>query len=109
MLIHLIDATQDDVVGAYKTIQAELKAYGEGLIDKPQILVLNKADALDEETRKEKVKALKKAAKTTPYLISGVSGEGVIPLLRTVFGRIVEGRAQAKLEANGPPDESWRP
>src|SRR5437868_620592 len=50
VLIHLVDATQEDVGAAYRTIQAELKAYGEGLADKPQILALNKIDALDEET-----------------------------------------------------------
>src|SRR6201994_2569511 len=55
VLIHLIDATEDDIVGAYKTIRGELKNYGEGLAEKRELLVLNKADALDADARKAKV------------------------------------------------------
>jgi GTP-binding protein len=51
VLIHLIDATQDDVAGAWTTIRGELSAYGEGLEDKPELLALNKADALTPEER----------------------------------------------------------
>src|SRR5512143_1621725 len=60
VLIHLVDATQDDVAETYRTVRQELAAYGEGLADKPEILALNKIDALDADTRKEKLKALKK-------------------------------------------------
>src|SRR6202789_4513405 len=46
VLIHLIDATQDDPAGAWTTIRGELAAYGEGLEDKPELIALNKIDAL---------------------------------------------------------------
>jgi GTP-binding protein len=88
VLIHLVDGTQDDVAMAYKTVRGELAAYGEGLEDKPEIVALNKIDALDEETRKAKQKALKKACGQTPKLVSGVSGEGVKPLLRAALAKI---------------------
>ncbi|MFC3067927.1 GTPase ObgE [Phenylobacterium soli] len=93
VLIHLVDATQDDVVGAYKTVRQELAAYGEGITDKPELLALNKIDALDPATRKEKAKALKKVAKTEPRLVSGVSGEGVTELLRAAFAEVRRRRA----------------
>jgi GTPase len=106
-LIHLIDATQDDVVGAWRTIRKELKAYGEGIEDKREILALNKADALTPEERKTKVAALKKAARVTPRLISGVSGEGVTDLLREAFALVRAGKIEeAALHA---PPEDWRP
>ncbi len=108
VLIHLIDGTEEDIIGAYKTIRAELKNYGEGLGEKHELLVLNKADALDAEERKAKVKALKKVAKTTPYLISAVSGEGVRDLLRTAAKLVHQQRAEERAEAGGPPPE-WRP
>jgi GTP-binding protein len=111
-LIHLIDATQDDIVVAYKTIRAELKAYGEGLIDKPEVLCLNKVDALDAETRAAKLKELKKATKTTPLLISGVSGEGVKDALRAAFAHVVAGRPVVAPAAKdiAPQDiEPWAP
>ncbi|WP_170815338.1 GTPase, partial [Salmonella enterica] len=50
VLIHLVDGTQEDVAGAWRTVRHELEAYGEGLEDKPELLALNKIDALDEET-----------------------------------------------------------
>ena len=37
-LVHLVDGTQDDVVGAYRTIRHELETYGHGLSEKPEIL-----------------------------------------------------------------------
>lgn len=104
VLIHLVDATADDVVGAWRTIRGELKAYGEGLDEKPEILALNKVDALTPELRKEKAKALKKAAKVTPMLVSGVSGEGVTELLREAFRHVRLRDAPADENA-----EAWRP
>ena len=51
MLLHLIDGTSGDPVRDYKTIQNELSKYGGGLAEKPQVVVLNKMDTLDEEER----------------------------------------------------------
>ncbi|HEX5776884.1 MAG TPA: GTPase, partial [Caulobacteraceae bacterium] len=93
-LIHLVDGTQDDVAGAYRTVREELKAYGEGLADKPEVLALNKIDALDAKTRKERAAALKKAAGVKPYLISGVSGEGVTQLLRAAWSEVRRTRGE---------------
>jgi GTP-binding protein len=113
-LIHLVDATQDDVVGAWKTVRAELEAYGEGLADRPEVLALNKVDALDPEERKVKAKALKKAAGVAPHLISGVSGEGVQDVLRTVFRavklhRAAEAEAAAALVDAPASSSGWSP
>jgi len=46
VLIHLIDATGEAPHQAYETIQTELAAYGHGLESRPQIVALNKIDAL---------------------------------------------------------------
>ena len=66
MLIHLVDATQEDVAGAWTTIRGELEAYGDELADKSEILALNKIDALDEETLAEKVAELEAVAGVKP-------------------------------------------
>ncbi len=63
VLLHLIDGTQEDVAGAYKTIRKELKAYSSVLAAKPELVALNKCDALTDEEIEEKAAALKKAAK----------------------------------------------
>jgi len=107
VLIHLVDGTQDDVAGAWRTVRAELDAYGEGLEDKREILALSKIDALDPQTRAVKAAELAAAAGKSPMLVSGVSGEGVPELLRAALAQIREGRAA--VAALLAPPESWRP
>jgi len=112
VLIHLIDGTEPDVVGAWRTVREELEAYGEGLADKTEILVLNKIDAVDEETRAERAAELEAASGRAPLLISGVSGEGVTALLRTAYAEVRAARAQAAAEAVSETEaepEAWRP
>ncbi|MDB5431565.1 MAG: GTP-binding protein Obg/CgtA [Caulobacter sp.] len=111
VLIHLVDGTQDDVAGAYKAIRGELIAYGEGLAERTELVALNKVDALDPATRKAKTAELKKAAKQKPFLISGVSGEGVTEMLRAAWKAIAEKRGLEKIEALGPnaEPEGWAP
>jgi GTPase len=111
VLIHLVDGTQEDVAEAYRTIRAELEAYGEGLADKAELLALNKADALDPETREQKAAELAEAAGRQPYIVSGVSGEGVTALLRDAYAEVV---ARRREDAGGSRDEeapaqAWRP
>ena len=104
VLIHLVDGTGDDVADAYRQIRHELELYGEGLAEKPQIVALNKVDALDPETRAARAAELAQAAGVTPLQVSGVSGEGVTALLRTALARIRP--AEATVEAADAP---WRP
>jgi GTP-binding protein len=90
-------------------VREELNAYGEGLADKREILALNKVDALTPELRKERLKALKKAAGVTPMQVSGVSGEGVSEVLRAALKQIRAGRVQEAEDNNTPDPEAWRP
>ena len=109
VLIHLIDGTQDDVAGAWLTVREELKAYGEGIEDKIEILALNKIDALDAETRAQKVAELEAEAGRPPALISAVTGEGVTALLRDAYAQVRAAREQAAAEKAPVTPESWRP
>ena len=86
VLLHIIDATADDVVASYKTIRKELKAYGNGLIEKSEIIALNKCDALTPEDVKNKMAKLKKASKKTPiYPISAATQLGVKDILWEIY------------------------
>src|SRR6202167_2496890 len=76
VLLHLVDGTGEHAGTAYKTVRAELEAYGHELVDKHEIVALNKADALTPEQLKQQVARLKRAAKKTPLVISGVSHQG---------------------------------
>ncbi|NWG72654.1 MAG: GTPase ObgE [Parvularculaceae bacterium] len=84
-LIHLVDGTADDVVGAWRTVRGELSAYGHGLSEKREIVCLNKVDALSEADVATKLKALSRAAGKPARAVSGVSGAGVPALLRDLM------------------------
>ena len=76
-MLHLIDGTQDDVVQAYQIIRQELQQYHPDLPLKPEIIALNKCDALQEEEIVEKVKALEKISGKPVHTISAVAKKGV--------------------------------
>ena len=106
VLLHLVDGTCEHAGQAYKTVREELEAYGHGLADKPEIVALNKADALTPELLKDQAARLKRAAKKTPLIISGVSGHGVPDALRAL--RKVIDAAREEAEPAVPAGE-WRP
>ncbi|MGN6423807.1 MAG: GTPase ObgE [Asticcacaulis sp.] len=107
VLIHLIDGAQDDPVEAYRVIRHELEAYDEELAKKPEIVAINKCDALDAEARKKVAKAIKKASGQTPHLISGVTGEGVRELLFAALDAIEAGRAAPKPAESSGAYNPW--
>jgi GTP-binding protein len=84
VLLHLVDGTGEHAGEAYKIVRAELEAYGEGLADKPEIVALNKADALTPEQLKQQTARLKRAVKRAPLVISAATGAGVPDALRAL-------------------------
>jgi GTP-binding protein len=99
VLLHLVDGTGEDVGADYKTVRAEIEAYGEGLTDKPEVVALSKADALTPEMVKSQTAKLKKACKKTPLVLSSASGKGVPDVLRALFKVIGEASAGEQAKA----------
>jgi GTP-binding protein len=102
VLIHLIDGTQDDPVKAYKIIRKELKAYDDILGSKTELVALNKIDSLDADARKKLAARIKKVSGQTPFLISGVTGEGVRDLLFAALETITGEKAEEDKPADAP-------
>jgi len=97
LLIHMIDPTRETPVEDYKIINHELKSHDERLAGKDQITVINKIDAVDEDTIKEYEKALVKANKALKgkiFKISAVTGAGLKELIFEVFKKVSEMRAK---------------
>ncbi len=94
VLLHLVDGTEADPARAWRTVRAELEGYGHGLADKPEILALNKTDAMTPQARASRLKALERAAGRPVHLVSGATGEGVPALLRALTA-VIEGRREA--------------
>jgi GTP-binding protein len=80
-LIHLVDAAGDDPLAAYGTVRRELAAYGHGLADKPEMLVLSRADIAASEELAAAREALARAAGQEPLIISAATGRGIEALL----------------------------
>lgn len=80
-LIHLVDGTEEDIASSYTTIRQELERYSSIVSSKPEILVLNKSDALQKEEIQLKVKILKKLSGVTPFVISTITGAGIPEVL----------------------------
>ncbi|MEQ8753813.1 MAG: GTPase ObgE [Coleofasciculus sp. G1-WW12-02] len=85
LLLHLIDATADDPIGDYQTIQAELQAYGRGLSERPQILALNKIDAIDSEAVELLATELNHLTHVPVFQISAVTQTGLESMLQKVW------------------------
>jgi GTP-binding protein len=92
VLLHLVDGSAADPARAYRTIRRELAEYGHGLEDRPELVALNKADAMTPQARASRLKALSRAAGKPVMLISGASGEGVPELLRALADMIAAAR-----------------
>ena len=95
VLLHIIDGTADDPAAAYRTIREELKEYGHGLTDKPEIVALNKCDALGPELAEDQAKTLEKEIKKPVFRISAVSGGDTDKVLYALADEIRARKAAA--------------
>jgi GTPase len=115
VLLHLVDGTTDDAGEAYRTIRAELEAYGHGLCDKPELVALSKSDALTPEQLKLQASRLRRAmravageahAQAEVLVLSSVTGEGVPAALRAMI-QAMDAAGSARAEALAAP--AWLP
>jgi GTP-binding protein len=97
-LLHLVDGAAGNVVDAWRTVREELDAYGGGLAEKPEILVLNKADAMSPRELSARRAALVKASGKEVLVASGVSGDGVPEILRKLMAIVHAARADRAVE-----------
>jgi len=92
VLIHLIDGAAGHVVDAWRTIRGELGAYGGGLDTKPELIVLNKTDAMTPREISSRKAALAKASGAPVMTISAAGHIGVDEVLRATFDMVRENR-----------------
>lgn len=107
VLLHLVDATSEDVAEDYRVVRRELKAYSAELAAKKEIVALSKCDALDDATLVDRFEALKKAARKKPLTLSAVSGQGVRDALFAIAREI--SKKDIDENSNDEPTEPWHP
>jgi GTP-binding protein len=84
LLVHVIEGQEEDAEARFATIDGELRSYGAGLDERPQIVVLNKADLGRAKFELDDPRIL--AVVET----SAATGEGVEELKRLLFHRVPE-------------------
>ena len=92
VLLHLVDGAAGDVVRAWRSVRAELAAYGGGLADKPEVIGLNKVDAMTPREATARRAALAKASGRRVLLVSGLSRRGVPEVLGALEATIAVAR-----------------
>jgi len=90
LFLHVIDATED-VDARFRAIDRELAAYGAGLADRPQIVVLNKADLVPEPP----AFGVDDPRVRDVAVVSAATGAGLDDLRRLLFAEIPEEDAAA--------------
>lgn len=97
LLLHIIDATSDDIAKDYTTIQGELKNYKVDLSSRSQIIVLSKIESVPKQDIPAKLQALARASKVAKkniHTISAVANMGLVDLLRATQKQLQIIRAQ---------------
>ncbi|MEM9027488.1 MAG: GTPase ObgE [Pseudomonadota bacterium] len=110
VLLHLVDVTQDDLAGAYRTVRDELAAYDLQLDAKTELLALSKCDALPPDELAARARDLAQAAGQVPMQISSASGQGMTAALHALARTVSEARRKdaEDLSAHEPPTP-WQP
>ena len=88
VLLHLVDATQDDIGEAYRTVRREIRAYSDELAKRKELVALSKCDALTTEEIAAKTAALATVARKKPLVLSAVSGLGMKDALHAIAREI---------------------
>lgn len=111
VLLHLIDANDEDVATSYRIVRDELEAYGAGLVDKPVVVALNKIDMLDDELIAALSAELEEASGAQVIPISGAAGTGVDWVLDQLLEAIRPGEGEAREIAADDDQEpvEWSP
>ncbi|MFH1169801.1 MAG: GTPase ObgE [Chloroflexota bacterium] len=97
VLVHLIDASSEDPVGAMHRVNAELGLYDSSLARKPQVVAVNKIDLPEVQLRLSQIESAFEQAGVRPFFISAATGRGVTELMAetaAVLSRAAEATAE---------------
>jgi GTP-binding protein len=106
VILHLVDGTEREIARAYRSIRHELTEYGHGLDRKPEVVALNKTDAIPKQLLARKLAALQNASGRPVLSVSSVSGEGVPEVLRALAVEIERQRAH---RVRAESSTAWSP
>ena len=109
VLLHLVDANDEDVGESYRIVRDELENYGGGLTDKPVVVALNKIDTLDDELVAALLAELEEASGEEVIAISGAAGTGTDWALDRLLEAIGPDAATVAADDEGEDSIEWSP
>ncbi len=94
MILHVIDGTEPDWAARYRAIRHEMDSYGGGLLDKPEMVIINKIDAIPADELNDKMTEFKKSfgRKKKPEIltVSAAGRIGIDEMVSAVERRFLE-------------------
>ncbi|QNA83156.1 GTPase ObgE [Sphingomonas sp. So64.6b] len=111
VLLHLVDASGDDPLEAYRVVRAELENYGAGLIDKPEVIALNKTDVMEADIVEMLLNELREESGAEVFPISGATSagvEGILDKLIEAIGPVEAAPVKRDIDDEGNQVE-WSP
>jgi GTP-binding protein len=95
VLLHVVDASGDDPLGVYRVIRSELEAYSPALAKKPEVIALNKSDAVTAEDMRKIKKSVTKVAKGADiFCISAAGRLGLTEVIEKLLEKVMAARGQ---------------
>ncbi|MHB9878062.1 GTPase ObgE [Pacificimonas sp. ICDLI1SI03] len=107
VLLHLVDAGQNDPAAAYLTVRDELAAYGNGLAEKQEIVALTKCDTLDAELIAAQRAELAEVTGNEIHTVSAISGAGMTKILDMLMEKTFAARKEDPETVEEV--QEWRP
>ena len=98
-IVHVLDAGSENPVGDYETVRRELEMYDERLVQRPEVIALNKIDLPEARENAERLRGAFPGLQV--FLVSGATGEGTRDLIQNLL-RILQETAPPEREP--PPD-----
>ena len=113
LLVHLVAVdplASEDLAERYQTVRGELAAHGSGLAELPEVVVLSKADLVDDAEREHLRAELSRATGSDAMAISSATGSGLEELTRALFRRVpTEGPARPAVADFQAEHMTYRP
>ena len=112
--MHLIDATSENVAKEYKTIRKELELYERNLINKPEVVALNKIDSLTPKEIDKKIKSIQKITNSPIFAISAIANMNTLDCLRKISSFVPLKNSKQDVETpiiedEAPTKKTWSP
>lgn len=85
ILLHLIDATTDDLISSYNTVYNELQHYNTDLTNKFELIAISKIDLITEDELEQKIQILKKHTNKPVFACSGATTKGIKDIIKSLI------------------------